>query len=115
LIGIETLDQLIFAFKNKIIPLLAEYFYEDWENIKLVLNDINGKFVESKERGLNPSLANLKDISGKKIYKIVDASIWNHQQFIDIYPKPRQDKSADQSSIKELISDGSQEKIDVRN
>lgn len=109
LIGVETFEQLIFAFKNKIIPLLAEYFYEDWENIKLVLNDINGKFVESIERGLNPSLANLKDISGKKIYKIVDESIWNHQQFIDIYPKPKQDEAADQASIKELITDGSQE------
>lgn len=30
-------------FKNKIIPLLQEYFFEDWERIQWVLNDQNKK------------------------------------------------------------------------
>ncbi|PTP77959.1 McrB family protein [Vibrio splendidus] len=32
-------DELKAAFKNKIIPLLEEYFYEDWNKIRLVLGD----------------------------------------------------------------------------
>ncbi|MGL6167482.1 MAG: McrB family protein [Fusobacteriaceae bacterium] len=33
----ETVEELIFTMKNKIIPLLQEYFYEDWEKIELIL------------------------------------------------------------------------------
>ena len=34
-----TLEELESIFKNKIIPLLQEYFYDDWEKIRLVLAD----------------------------------------------------------------------------
>lgn len=32
-------DELNAIFKNKIIPLLEEYFFEDWQKIRLVLGD----------------------------------------------------------------------------
>ncbi|WP_417763499.1 AAA family ATPase [Shewanella sp.] len=32
-------ELLISAFKNKIIPLLQEYFFDDWQKIRLVLGD----------------------------------------------------------------------------
>ena len=38
-----TIDELEKIFKNKIIPLLQEYFYDDWEKILMVLG--NG-FIE---------------------------------------------------------------------
>ena len=36
------------TFRNRIMPLLQEYFYDDWEKIRAVLND-NG-FVGSRIR-----------------------------------------------------------------
>lgn len=37
--GVSTLDKLGEVFENKIIPLLQEYFFEDYEKIALVLGD----------------------------------------------------------------------------
>lgn len=36
-----TLDDLAFIFRQQIVPLLQEYFFEDWERIAWVLNDQN--------------------------------------------------------------------------
>ena len=37
----EQTEKLAEIFKNKIIPLLQEYFFEDWERIQWILNDQN--------------------------------------------------------------------------
>lgn len=34
-----TLDQLKLVFRNQVLPLLQEYFFEDWQRIQWVLND----------------------------------------------------------------------------
>ena len=39
LIGIETIERLAEAFQRRIMPLLQEYFYDDWVNIRSVLNE----------------------------------------------------------------------------
>ena len=36
--GVKDMDSLAKTFRNKIIPLLQEYFYDNWEKIDLVLN-----------------------------------------------------------------------------
>ena len=43
--GEEAFEKLKSIFKNKIIPLLQEYFYDDYEKIRLVLGE---KWVKSK-------------------------------------------------------------------
>ena len=38
LMGVETIDALAHVFQTRIIPLLQEYFYDDWEKMHNVLN-----------------------------------------------------------------------------
>jgi len=39
LTGASSIGDLADVFRNKIIPLLQEYFFEDWEKIRIVLGD----------------------------------------------------------------------------
>ena len=39
LIGVETIDRLAKTFQRRIVPLLQEYFYDDWAKIRSVLNE----------------------------------------------------------------------------
>jgi 5-methylcytosine-specific restriction protein B len=39
LMGIGTFDDLALRFRNQVIPLLQEYFFEDWRRIQQVFND----------------------------------------------------------------------------
>jgi 5-methylcytosine-specific restriction protein B len=49
-IGISSLQGLDQVFRRKVIPLLQEYFYENWSNVRRVLNDYGpGEFVIKKD------------------------------------------------------------------
>ena len=45
-IGVKSLGDLEKAFKTKIIPLLQEYFYDNYEKIDLVLNGKGNGFIQ---------------------------------------------------------------------
>ncbi len=82
-LNVKNLSDLKFVMKNQIIPLLAEYFYEDWANINLVLND-NGFVFEKKT--LDKYLPKVKNIIRDKIiYEVSDEKNWGHEHFKKIY------------------------------
>jgi len=79
-INIETFEELKDVFKNKIIPLLAEYFYDEWEKIRLVLND-NG-FIKEKEFKY---IGNVETDEEKIVYEIDNNAFEEIENYIKIY------------------------------
>lgn len=77
--SIKSLGVLRNIFNTKIIPLLQEYFFDDYEKIKLILNDTNS-FIQS----IKPKYIKKYD-SDQKIYRIGDPLSWQESHFINIY------------------------------
>lgn len=110
--GVESIEDLRKVFKNKIIPLLQEYFYDDYAKIIAVLND--NEMIEEKkadEEILNIALN--KDLvdSEKVVYEITeskDASNskgWQSWQFEKIYNNKAKDPKKVQSDSDNTKSD----------
>ena len=51
-----TVQELMQIFEKKIIPLLQEYFFDDWSKIKLVLGNNGMIKTEKLEKSLFPSM-----------------------------------------------------------
>ena len=86
-IGIQDLEDLRRTFKDKIIPLLEEYFYGDFGKIGLVLG---GKFIESVENEIAfPKNFTYEEdfLEDKKIYHITPFTDWDEKAFKSIYGK----------------------------
>ncbi len=50
LMGVESLDELDRSFRRKVLPLLQEYFYENWSQVRRVLADSGvGDFIRRRE------------------------------------------------------------------
>jgi len=89
-----TLEELENIFKNKIIPLLQEYFYDDWEKIRLVLGDNqkdeNYQFIKAKKYDIkslfgdkNNDLLDIDEVS--KIYEINKEAFGKPESYVKIY------------------------------
>ena len=84
-IGIQDLDDLRRTFKDKIIPLLEEYFYGDFGKIGLVLG---GAFIKLAENqvAFPKNFEYEKDfLEDKKIYHFTPSKDWNEDTFESIY------------------------------
>ncbi|OIR25183.1 McrB family protein [Bathymodiolus thermophilus thioautotrophic gill symbiont] len=83
LMNIDDLSGLKNAFKNKILPLLEEYFYDDFENIRKVLNDKKGKFYQKIE--VDESLFFGNENIQKDSYKKANIDELTAEDFQQIY------------------------------
>ncbi|EPV1860765.1 McrB family protein [Campylobacter jejuni] len=84
-IDIDNLEKLKDVFQNKIIPLLQEYFYNDYALINMVLNDNGMIFEDKKDDKYLQKIKNLDSVNSERsIYNIAlfDDKIWDK---IEIY------------------------------
>ena len=100
------ISELASIFKNKILPLLQEYFYDDWEKIRLVLGDNQKQddktqFVKVKEEKKLSDLfgGEIDDIGDKVLYEINEGAFENPENYIGIYPP------SDKESVNETNPD----------
>lgn len=101
-LGVKDMDALKQAFQNKIIPLLQEYFYDNWQNIDLVLNQ-NGFIVD---KSIDSGLFKKSDLTDeqRKIYEILseddkdNGEKWDDpKSYINIYEGSKDAQSQEQN------------------
>ena len=98
--GKATINQLESIFKNKIIPLLQEYFYEDYEKIMLVLgidpkNMDDSKFISVKSNdGL---FKNSPEIDLNTTYQINNKAFEIPENYRNIYGSISNSGEADEN------------------
>ncbi|EDO9840871.1 AAA domain-containing protein [Campylobacter jejuni] len=90
-----SISKLKKVFQNKIIPLLQEYFYNDYALINEVLNDNGMIFEDKKDDKYLQKIKNLDSVNSERsIYNIAsfDDKIWDK---IEIYQAIYNDEIAD--------------------
>lgn len=83
----STIHDLANIFKNKIIPLLQEYFFEDWEKIRKVLGDDKAKtkipFIAKED--LNGLFEDEFDDESSILYTLNEKVLVNAESYKNIY------------------------------
>lgn len=74
-------DNLVSIMKNKVIPLIQEYFYGDWEKVMLVLGGAGGK-------GNNEFFISRDKVDTKKLFKGMRVDDYQEQYKYSIVDNP---------------------------
>ncbi len=84
LMGCENREDVDAVFRDKIIPLLVEYFYEDWEKVRFVLGESrdDGKFIS--RRLLKVSQANGEFDDGGERWRYQVRSIFDPDAYAQL-------------------------------
>lgn len=84
-IGIKNLDELKQTFKDKIIPLLEEYFYGNFGKIGLVLGESFIYLEENKAKFPKNFSHEYDFLEDKKVYRFTSIQNWDEQTFKSVY------------------------------
>ena len=105
-INIKTFEDLKEVFRNSIMPLLQEYFYDDFEKIKFVLNGEKSNFivkkVESNSNYISEDMKKgfSKSLQDKIVYKINEEAFEEDKNYINIYLLKTEDiKEASENTV----------------
>ena len=82
------LETLADIFRKRILPLLEEYFFEDWHKICLVLGGKKNLFVREEEQDLKTLFGNdhgLDSYTTKRRYSVQESAFDNPAAYIGIY------------------------------
>jgi 5-methylcytosine-specific restriction protein B len=82
LMKVTTLNDLESAFKNSIMPLLEEYFFEDWGQINQVLN--SNAFIEEKTDARSTWLGSTDEYAAKS-YKVDFNALNKVEEYQKVY------------------------------
>ena len=102
-IGLKNIEQgtarfaaLKNAFRNRILPLLEEYFFEDWRKIRLVLGDhrksaVTAQFVLETDSGTDDLESlfgrdhGMDSFAVRRRYRVNDDAFENPDAYIKVY------------------------------
>ena len=90
------ISELALIFKNKILPLLQEYFYDDWEKIRLVLGD--SQFIKEKKPSSDLFKSGTDYINDKILYEIDKEAFYDKQNYLKIYNSSNSQESTDEAN-----------------
>lgn len=86
---VATLDDLRIAFRLQVIPLLQEYFFDDWSQIELVLSAGNGRSPFLQREALDGArlFGHVTDAGWieQVRYAVTPESVWSAETFRSLY------------------------------
>jgi hypothetical protein len=99
----DTLDGLKSAFERKIIPLLQEYFFDDFSRVALVLaTSGHSKLIETEKMDPRSLFRNAhveSDTSDRRRFAITASNLWTAESFVGIYANAREPESVESPTV----------------